>query len=67
MELLKVGRQLIAAMHAEFESDGTDPSDLIDGWITNNYDLCALMWAAGVLNDAYDAVYEEVEQAIVEG
>ena len=69
-ELLEHGRKLIDEMRREvirLVEDGYDQGHAEDGVFDdyignncNNYDLAAVLWASGFLDDALREVYEDV-------
>ena len=72
-ELLERVRYIIGQIRKDYEAlieEGMSPRDAevdaVDGWLANNYDTLAVIWAAGQTSEAYEAVYEEVEQVIFE-
>ena len=73
MELLERGVTVVRNIRGYYQTlvdEGLDQRDAevlaLDGSMTNNYDTLAVIWAAGMVGDAYDAVHEDVEGYIFE-
>lgn len=73
-ELLRHGKRIVNCIRKEYEqmvAEGVDAPEAeqnaIEGWLTTNYDVLAVIWAAGVVSEAYDAVYKEVESHLFDG
>ena len=63
------GIELVQKMHEDYvekseEDDDYYVSDAMDGWVNHFWEMAAVLRATGLMREAYEAVFEEVELAV---